>query len=124
MKNRIIFIVNNEKNILHSLEYIFFGKGDYEIKSFSTREELYKNLVQKPDVVILGNSFAKTETLEVINLYNKKLPIIILSDIKEQINTDIFKNDNYQCINQTGFFVDKVMESLELVLHWNKKTGF
>jgi hypothetical protein len=116
MRNRIIYLANNEKNIIHLLEYVFLSKGDYEVKSFTTSEELCKNLSNNPDIIVLGESFAKSKTIDKLNLYNNKLPIIVLSNIKNSENMDLFRGGNYKCIYQTGFFVDKIVESVEIAL--------
>lgn len=116
MKNRVIYIANKERKIIHLLEFLFISKGGYDIKSFTTTEELHKGLINKPDILVLGNSIFGTELMEELNQYTEQLPVIILSNNKDENNEVLFDKENFCCINQTGFFIDKIMETVETVL--------
>jgi DNA-binding NtrC family response regulator len=115
MKERLIFVANNEKNIVHLLEYVFVSKEGYNIKAFSSHEDLIANIYSKPDVVVIGQAFnICMDTLKEIKHSSKEIPVIILSEKKEEAQEiKYIENGAYQCISQSGFFVDRLLDTVD-----------
>ena len=82
-----LFLVDDDKLFLKSLEIDFLEKADCEIKTFMTGELCIASISEKPDVVILDyhlDSIDKTAmngiaTLDQIKAFNPAIPVIMLS---------------------------------------------
>lgn len=116
MKNKLIFVADNKKNMIHLLEFIFLSKGGYEIRSFSTKKELIKNLEETPDVLVMGEALAEKATINTINHKYKEMPVIILSDEENTEFHNQQKRKEYKYIKQADFFIDDLLETVEDVL--------
>lgn len=116
MRNKLIFVADDKKNIVHLLEFIFLSKGGYEIKSFSSEKELIKNLKKNPDLLVMGESLAAKNTMDTIKQRAKELPLIVLSENEKADSKDHLNNEDCKYIKQADFFIDDLMETVEHVL--------
>jgi two-component system, OmpR family, response regulator len=82
-----LFLVDDDKVFLKSLEIEFLNHADFEIETFATGEKCLENLTQFPDVIILDynlDGIDKTainglETLNKIKEFNPDIPVVMLS---------------------------------------------
>jgi len=82
-----LFLVDDDKIFLKSLEIDFSQNPDFIVKTFATGELCLKNMDDTPDVVILDyhldginkNAMNGIETLDKIKLFNIDIPVIMLS---------------------------------------------
>ena len=120
MKEKIVFIVDDDVLIRHFLEYSFIDKEGYAVKSFSKAEDCIMNLDMSPDCIILDHFFlgkeealmTGLEALEKIRDVNKSVPVIVLSNIndRELINSYISKGATSFIIKE-GFFINKLFDA-------------
>lgn len=116
MKNKLIFVADDKKNIVHLLEFILLSKGEYEIKSFSSEKELIKNLKKNPDLLVMGESLAAKDTIDTIKHRAKEMPVIVLTESDNAVNKEHLSKKDCKCIEQADFFIDDLMETVEDVL--------
>lgn len=116
MKNKLIFVADNKKNMVHLLEFILLSKGGYEIKSFSSEKELIKNLRKNPDLLVMGESLAAEDTMNTIKQQIKEMPVIVLSEDEKADNPAYLNNQDCKYIKQADFFIDDLIETVEDVL--------
>jgi FixJ family two-component response regulator len=120
MRDKIVFIVDDDILIQHFLEYSFIDKEGYAVKSFSKAEDCLLNLDMCPDCIILDHYFlgkeealmTGLEALEKIRNVNKSVPVIVLSNIsdKELINNYI-SNGATSYILKEGFFLNNLFDT-------------
>ena len=118
MSEKLIFIVDDDKVILHLLEYTFKSRGGYEIRTFLSGEELLDCIDDKPDLIVLDHMFADKmtglETLKEIRKTDQDLPVIILTGQDDNnLRTEFHKNNITQFINKKDYFIDTLVESVE-----------
>ena len=56
MSNKLIFFVDDDKMILHLLEYVFHNMENYTFKTFTSGEDCLNNIGMNPDVIVLDLS--------------------------------------------------------------------
>lgn len=79
---KLIFIVDDEQAISKLLTYWVRDKWKYNVESFTTGEDVLKNLHKRPDVVLLDimlPGLDGVETLKRIKAFDENLPVIMLS---------------------------------------------
>lgn len=129
MKEKMVFIVDDDKLIRHFLEYSFIGREGFEVRTFSKAEDCISNLHQSPDCIILDHFFlgkeealmTGLEALEKIRHVNKAVPVIVLSNIhdKDLIN-NYFSKGATDYIIKEGFFLNKLFDTFnELTINQN-----
>jgi two-component system OmpR family response regulator len=82
-----IFLVDDDKVFLKSLEIEFQQHSNFEILTYSTGEICLQHISEMPDIVILDyhldgvdkEAMNGLETLDEIKLFNKDIPVIMLS---------------------------------------------
>ncbi len=82
-----LFLVDDDKVFLKSLEIEFLNHADFSIETFATGESCLENLSHNPDVVILDyfldgidkNAKNGIETLDRIKAFNSDIPVVMLS---------------------------------------------
>lgn len=116
MKDKLIFVANDKKNMIHLLEFILLSKGGYEIRSFSSKKELIKNMRKHPDLVVMGESLAAKNTIDMIKQKAKEMPVIVLTETENAAKKAHWSNKDCKCIEQADFFIDDLMETVEDVL--------
>ena len=125
MDEKLIFIVDDDKVILNLLEYTFKSREGYEVKTFGTGEDCLNNLGLNPDLIVLDHIFDRggvttmtgLETLKELRKSNQKVPVIILSGQEDcSLVSEFSKNGASKYIAKSDFFVDNLIESVELAL--------
>lgn len=79
---KLIFIVDDEQAISKLLTYWVRDKWKYNVESFTTGEDVLKNLHKRPDVILLDimlPGLDGVETLKRIKAFDENLPVIMLS---------------------------------------------
>ncbi|WP_317898083.1 response regulator [Aurantibacillus circumpalustris] len=82
-----LFLVDDDKVFLKSLEIDFLENADFVVETFPTGELCVENLSKKPDLIILDyhlNGIEKSamngiSTLDKIKAVNADIPVIMLS---------------------------------------------
>jgi DNA-binding NtrC family response regulator len=82
-----LFLVDDDAVFLKLLEIELLQYSNLEVKTFATGELCLNNLELDPDVIVLDyfldgiekNAMNGIETLDLIKIYNAKLPVIMLS---------------------------------------------
>jgi DNA-binding NtrC family response regulator len=125
-----LFLVDDDALFLKSLEMEFMQHADFIIETFATGELCLKNLLRKPDVIILDyclNSIDKNamngmEILDKIKKHDPDIPVVMLSVSadkiemgKEFMNHDAF---DYAVKNKTAF--DSLQKILTSVFRYRK----
>jgi len=114
---KLIFMVDDDKVILHLLEYVFQGKNGYTVMTFRTGEDCLKNMGINPDLVVLDyilntidkNAMNGMETLTRIKEINQDLPVIILSGHAHgQTVAEMLNRGARKVLTKDNFFVDKL----------------
>ena len=122
MKEKIVFIVDDDKLIQHFLEYSFIGKEGYAVNIFSRAEDCIMNLDKKPDCIILDHYFigkgeslmTGLEALLKIRNVNKSVPVIVLSNIRDKELIDSYISYGAtKFILKEGFFLNKLFDTFD-----------
>ena len=119
MKEKVIFIVDDDKLIQHFLEYTFIGREGCSVNVFSKAEDCIKNLDKNPDCIILDHYFLGNEgclmtgleALHEIRAINKDVPVIVLTNNqdKDLINNYLVNGATSYVIKE-GFFINKLLD--------------
>jgi len=122
MQHKLIFFVDDDRIILHLLEYVFQSMEGYEYRSFTSGEECLKNLYLNPDVVVLDHLFTMggknmmsgMETLKKILEVNKNIKVIMLtSQDNKDLVPEFIKNGAKKYIRKDSFFIDSLVEAIK-----------
>jgi CheY-like chemotaxis protein len=121
MRDRLVFIVDDDRIIQNLLEYIFNSKGGYEVKVFPSGEDCIKNLHLKPDIIVLDHLFLKDgcvmnglDVLDELRQVDKKVPVIILSNQPSQeLIDEFYRRGANGYIPKEDYFIDNLLESIE-----------
>jgi DNA-binding NtrC family response regulator len=132
----VLFLVDDDALFLKSLEIEFNQAADFEVKTFSSGEMCLRNLIQKPDIIILDyhlnginlNAMNGLETLDKIKMFNHDISVIILSSqdkIDVAINCMHHKATDYVIKSETAFIrlqqiIDNIFkfQKMEKQLDW------
>lgn len=129
-KNKIkLFLVDDDKLFLKSLEIDFQQHADFDIETFVSGELCVANLSHKPDIIILDylfnsgdkNAMNGLETLDKIKAFNPDIPVIILSaqdKIEVAINCMHHKATDYVVKSETAFL--RLQKIITTVMQFNK----
>ena len=109
-----LFLVDDDRLFLKSLEIEFMEHADFSIKTFATGEQCVENLSQSPDIIILDyhlDGIDKTamngiEALDKIKMFNSGIPVVMLSSqdkIEIAVNCMHHKSSDYVVKNETAF---------------------
>lgn len=131
-----LFLVDDDKLYLKSLEIDFLQHADFEIETFKTGELCVANLFKNPDVIILDylldsidrDAMNGLETLDKIRAHDPEIPVVILSaqdKIEVAVNCMHHKAFDYIVKSETAFLrLQKVIEAIiytrkiEKTLNW------
>jgi DNA-binding NtrC family response regulator len=125
MNEKLLFIVDDDKVILNLLEYTFKSREGYEVKTFSTGEDLLKHLEMKPDLIVLDHMFyfqgekrmSGLDTLIELKKRMKDVPVIVLSGQDDTLLVrEFILNGALKYIPKEDYFVDALVESVEKVI--------
>jgi DNA-binding NtrC family response regulator len=109
-----IFLVDDDKVFLKSLEIDFLQHDNFTVETFSSGEACINSIASLPDVIILDyhldgtdkNAMNGLETLDRIKAFNQNIPVIILSSqdkIEVAINCMHHKAFDYVVKSETAF---------------------
>jgi DNA-binding NtrC family response regulator len=119
-----LFLVDDDKLYLKSLEIEFLHHADFEIETFESGELCVANLFKNPDVIILDylldsidkDAMNGLETLDKIRAFDPGIPVVILSaqdKIEVAVNCMHHKAFDYIVKSETAFFrLQKVIEAI------------
>ena len=110
----ILFLVDDDALFLKSLEIEFNHAADFQVVTFPSGELCLKNLIYKPDIVILDyhldgitpNAMNGLETLDKIKMFKADIPVIMLSSqdkIEVAIDCMHHKATDYVVKSETAF---------------------
>ncbi len=86
MKNKIIFIVDDDQFYTHILEAKLKGIKDYEIEKYHSGQDCINHAHKQPDIIFLDHCLGDTNGFEVLKEIKSTYPeihIVILSGQKE-----------------------------------------
>lgn len=121
MKEKLIFVIDEDKTIRNLLEYTLISKEGCMVKVFSNAEECLKNLHLKPDYIILDQNFSKKGTslvsglalLSEIKNREQAIQVIVLSDTtNKQFMKRCFSEGASDFISKDGYFIDQLLDKL------------
>ncbi len=109
-----LFLVDDDALFLKLLKIEFLQHEDFDIETFATGEFCVANLSNSPDVIILDyhldgidkNAMNGIETLDKIKIFNRDIPVIMLSSqdrIDVAINCMHHKAFDYVVKSETAF---------------------
>jgi DNA-binding NtrC family response regulator len=122
MSNKLVFFVDDDKMILHLLEYVFHNMEEYTFKSFTSGEDCLKNLALNPDVIVLDHMFTsgdKTmmsgmDTLKKILEVQKASKVIMLtSQENKELIPEFIKNGAKKYIAKDSYFIDSLVDAIK-----------
>lgn len=124
-----LFLVDDDRLFLKSLEIDFMQSADFEIETFTTGELCLVNLSNNPDVIILDYHLDGVEkaamnglkTLDLIKEFNPDIPVIILScqdKIEVAVECMHHKATDYIVKSETAFL--RLKKVITEVLRFNK----
>lgn len=126
-ENKIkLFLVDDDKLFLKSLEIEFLQQGDFEIKTFPTGELCVEHLSENPDVIILDyhldgidtSAMNGIDTLNKIKAINQNIPVVMLSSqdkIEIAVNCMHSKAADYIVKSETAFV--RLQKIITAILH-------
>lgn len=133
MEGKLVFFIDDDKIILDLLEYTFQSRGGIEVKTFSSGEDGFAKIQQtKPDLVVLDYCFHKRgagamsglDTLKKINAYDKNIPVIMLTSMKDEDLIDNFKQYGaYKYVCKDSYFIDTLLETINEELFVNRSVN-
>ena len=124
-----LFLVDDDLIFLRILEIQFLQHGDFDIETYKTGELCLKNLLKKPDVIILDfhlDGIDKTamnglETLDKIKEISPDIPVIMLS-CQDKIDVAIscmhHKAFDYIVKSETAFL--RLQKAIETIFKYQK----
>lgn len=119
-----VFLVDDDKIFLKSLEIEFLECENYIIETFDTGESCLTNLANKPDIIVLDyqldgidkNAMNGIATLDKIKDFDPEIPVIMLSSqdkIEVAINCMHHKAIDYVVKSETAFMrLQKIIPSI------------
>lgn len=136
-ENKIkIFLVDDDKVFLKSLEIEFHHHADFAIETFATGELCIENLSRNPDIIILDyhldgiqkNAINGIETLDRIKAFNAQIPVVILSSqdkIEVAISCMHHKAFDYVIKSETAFVrLQKIIDTIFLYQKMEKELNW
>lgn len=125
MRDRLIFIVDDDRVIQNLLEYTFSSREGYDVKVFPSGEDCIVNMTLKPDIIVLDHLFLNNDnslmsgmdTLDEIRKENKTIPVIILSNQPSQeLINEFYNRGATGYIPKEDYFIDTLIESIEKII--------
>jgi two-component system, OmpR family, response regulator len=128
-KNILLFLVDNDKLFLNSIQNDFKQNTESDVQTFSTGELCLESISQNTDVIILDyhlNSADKKgisglETLDRIKSIIPETPVIMISSqdkIEEAANCVKHKAYDYILKSETAFL--RLQRTIDAILYYNK----
>ena len=123
--SRPIFFIDDDKVILHLMEFTFQSRHDYEVICYNTGEECLKNLHLNPRIIVLDHILAGAgetklsglDTLKEIRKVDKEIPIVILTGQGDDtLLTEFMENGANRYLTKDSFFIDSLMEAIQQMI--------
>jgi DNA-binding NtrC family response regulator len=120
--NKLIFFVDDDKMMLHLMEYTFKCREGFEVKSFFNGEDCINNLNLNPELIVLDyylgndieNSMTGLDTLKKINKDSEEIPIVILSRESDKKTIAQFINEGaMKYVIKDNYFIDTLIDTIE-----------
>lgn len=123
MKNRIIYFVDDDRMILHLLEYTLSGRDDIKVKSFRRGEDCLEALkIELPDLVVLDHSYVANNSeydtgLKILRTirdlkYDVKV-IVLTADTRESLKDEYAQLGVEKFILKDSYFIDILVEAIK-----------
>nr|WP_315171939.1 response regulator [uncultured Flavobacterium sp.] len=124
-----LFLVDDDLIFLKVLEIEFLKHGDFDIETYETGELCLKNLLNKPDVIILDfhldgvnkKAINGLETLDRIKQLSPDIPVIMLSSqdkIEVAVSCMHHKAFDYIVKSETAFL--RLQKAIETIFKYQK----
>jgi DNA-binding NarL/FixJ family response regulator len=119
--SKLLYFVDDDKMILHLLEYTLAGQDDYEIRSFRRGEDCLAALDNNPDLIVLDHSYIANdsqyltglEILREIRKHTNKVEVIVLTaDKNESLKDEYSQLGVNQFILKDSYFIDTLIETI------------
>lgn len=119
--SKLIFFVDDDRMILHLLEYTFSGRDEYTVQSFRRGEDCLAALNQNPSLIILDHSYIGNnsqfttglELLREIRNHNQQVDIFVLTaNENESLKQEYINLGVKKFITKNEFFIDNLIESI------------
>ncbi len=122
MKEKLIFVVDDDRIIQNFIEYSIIGKEGFSTEVFSRAEDCINNMDKNPDCIILDHFYlgqdeslmTGLEALIKIRNINKTVPVIILSNNTDDnlISEYIEKGANSYILKE-GYFINNLWNAFD-----------
>ena len=122
MKDKLIFVVDDDKIIQNFIEYFIIGKDGYSAEVFSKAEDCIFNLDKNPDCIILDHYYMDNneslmtglEALIKIRKINKTVPVIILSNnTDDELIASYIEKGASSYILKEGYFINNLWSTFD-----------
>jgi len=120
--NKLIFFVDDDKMMLHLMEYTFKCREGFEVKSYFNGEDCINNLNLNPELIVLDyylsndieNSMTGLDTLKKINKDREEIPVVILSRESDKKTIKQFINEGaMKYVIKDDYFIDTLIDTIE-----------
>jgi DNA-binding NtrC family response regulator len=131
-----VFVVDDEPMVRKMLEFKLRDRKDLEVQAFSSGESCVKNLVEKPDIIILDyhmdtdteNAMNGLETLlKIVEVSPDSQVAMLSSQDNVAVAVDVLKKGAVDYIIKNSVFaintetsIDKIIQGLELKAEINE----
>ncbi len=121
-REKLVFVVDDDRIIRNFLEYTFLGKTNYRIKTFPTVEECLENLHFRPNLIVLDHSFISEsntlmtglEALKKIRNQDEQTSVIVLSSSTDESLIEEYKSNGASAfIHKEGYFINTLLNVIE-----------
>jgi len=122
MSQKLVFFVDDDKMILHLLEYVFHNMEEYTFRSFTSGEDCLRFIDLNPDVIVLDHMFtlgdksmmSGMEILKKILEINKASKVIMLtSQENKELIPEFIKNGAKKYIAKDSYFIDSLVDAIK-----------
>jgi DNA-binding NtrC family response regulator len=122
MSQKLVFFVDDDKMILHLLEYVFHNMEEYTFRSFTSGEDCLRFIDLNPDVIVLDHLFtlgdrtmmSGMETLKKILDVNKAAKVIMLtSQENKELIPEFIKTGAKKYIAKDSYFIDSLVDAIK-----------
>jgi DNA-binding NtrC family response regulator len=124
MKDKLVFVADDDRMIQNFLEYTIINREGYSVKVFSNAEDCILNLNLRPDIIVLDHYFqdkekplmSGLEAMVEVKKIDNSIPIIILSNSKDPlIIKSYYSHGALDFISKEGYFINQLFETLEKI---------
>ena len=121
-----IFFIDDDKVILHLMEFTFQSRHDYDVICYHTGEECLENLRLNPKLIVLDHILAGAgekklnglDTLKEIRKVNKEIPVVILTGQgDDSLLTEFMENGANRYLTKDDFFIDSLIETIQQMIN-------